>query len=185
VFDRRLLIWEFFPINLIASRVAGLRDPGHARRDDAREAAQSLLALEAVDSTHRFYAQLRREAPVVELGSSGVFLSATAALVEQALARTEDLSSHLTGLLLTEDDGEPGVFDMSGVGESSDVLATADDPEHAAHRRVMQPRLALGQVARLQRWLRERERERERSCAQSTTTWRRSRIRCRARRLGY
>jgi cytochrome P450 len=128
-----------------------------------REAAQSLFAPEAVDSPHRFYAQLRREAPVVEVGSSGVFLVATAALVEQALARAEDLSSHLTGLLLTEDGGEPGVFDMSGVGESTDVLATADDPEHAAHRRVVQPRLALGQVVRLEPWLRERARERTRA----------------------
>jgi cytochrome P450 len=112
----------------------------------------------AAEDPHPFFAQLRREAPVMEVGSSGVFLIASSALVDAALARTDELSSHLTGLLVTEPDGQPGLFDMSGIGDSTDVLATADDPEHAAHRRVVQPALAAGRVAALEPWLRERAR---------------------------
>ena len=125
-----------------------------------REAALSLFAPETLESPHLFHAQLRREAPVVEVGSSGVFLVATAQLVEQALARADVFSSRLSGLLVTEADGTPGVFDMGGVGDSTAVLATADEPAHAGHRRIVQPPLALGRVAGLEGWLRERARER-------------------------
>jgi len=121
------------------------------------------MSPDVIENSASFYAQLRRETPVVEVGSSGVFLVASAALVDEALARTEELSSHLTGLLVTEPGGEPGLFDMSGVGDSTDVLATADDPEHAAHRRVVQPALAAGRAAALEPWLRERARERTRA----------------------
>jgi len=129
-------------------------------------AAQLLFDPDVLENPASFHAQLRREAPVVEVGSSGVFLVASAALVDAALARTEELSSHLTGLLVTEPNGEPGLFDMTGVGDSTDVLATADDPEHALQRRVVQPALAAGRVAALEPWLRERARERTRAFAQ-------------------
>jgi cytochrome P450 len=131
-----------------------------------RAAAHLLLRPDVIENSASFHAQLRREAPVVEVGSSGVFLVASAALVDEALERTEELSSHLTGLLVTEPDGEPGLFDMSGVGDSTAALATADDPEHAAHRRVVQPALAARRVAALEPWLRERARERTRTFVQ-------------------
>ncbi len=130
------------------------------------EAAHLFYSPEAIERPHAFYAQLRREAPVVEVGSSGVFLVASAALVATAVAQTQALSSRLTGLLVTGPRGEPGVFDMAGIGDSTDVLATADDPVHAAHRRAVQPELAAGRVAELEPWLRARARARTRAFVQ-------------------
>lgn len=127
------------------------------------EAAPALLDPRVVESPYAFYAQLRRESPVVEAGSSGVFLVASAASVDEALERSDVLSSRLTGLLVREDDGAPGLFDMCGVGDSTDVLATADGPAHAAQRRVVQPALAAGRVAALEPWLRARARARTRA----------------------
>ncbi len=130
------------------------------------EAARALFDPAVLEQPYAFFAQLRREAPVLEVGSSGVFLVATAALVEEALERSEEFSSRLTGLLMTGPDGAPAVFDMSGVGDSTDVLATADDPAHAAHRRVVQPALAAVRVAAQAPWIRERARVRTRAWAQ-------------------
>ena len=130
------------------------------------EAARALFDPAVLEEPYAFFAQLRREAPVVEVGSSGVFLVATAALVEEALERTEEFSSRLTGLLVTGPDGKPAVFDMTGIGDSTDVLATADDPAHASHRRVVQPALGALRVAQLEPWVRERARARTRAWAE-------------------
>ena len=131
-----------------------------------REAAQLLFDPTVIEDPTAFHALLRAKAPVVQVGASGVFLISTGALVEQALESTDALSSRLTGLLVAGADGEPGLFDMTGVGDSTDVLATADDPEHAAHRRVVQPALAAGSVATLEPWIRARARERTRAFVQ-------------------
>lgn len=128
--------------------------------------AHLLFAPETLEDPAPFHAQLRRQAPVVEVGSSRVFLVATAALVERALERTGDFSSHLTGLLVRDASGAPGLFDMTGVGDSTHVLATADDPAHAAHRRAVQPAVAAGRIAELEPWIRARARERTRAFAQ-------------------
>jgi cytochrome P450 len=126
-------------------------------------AAQRLFAPETLRDPADFHAQLRREAPVVQVGSSGVLLVSTAALVEEALARPADFSSRLTGLLVRNASGEAEIFDMSGVGDSTDVLATADEPHHAQHRRVVQPPLAAARVAALEPWIRARAHERTRA----------------------
>jgi cytochrome P450 len=124
------------------------------------DAARALLDPAVLEQPYAFFARLRREAPVVEVGSSGVFLVATAALVEEALTRTRELSSNLTGLLVTGAGGAPEIFDMRGVGDSTDVLATADAPAHEPQRRIVQPALAAGRVLALEPWLRERARAR-------------------------
>jgi cytochrome P450 len=101
------------------------------------------------------YAWLRQHAPVHEVGASRVFLVASWALVEEALAASE-LSANLTGVLVRGADGAPELFDFPGVGDANAVLATADPPAHDAQRRVVQPALAAGRVAGLEQELRAR-----------------------------
>jgi cytochrome P450 len=101
------------------------------------------------------YAWLRQHGPVHEVGASRVFLVASWALVEEALV-SPDLSANLTGVLIRGADGAPELFDFPGVGDANAVLATADPPAHDAQRRVVQPALAAGRVAALERELRTR-----------------------------
>jgi hypothetical protein len=51
-----------------------------------------LLDRQEIEHPHAFYAQLRRECLVV-VGGTGVFLVASAPLVDEALERTEKRSS--------------------------------------------------------------------------------------------
>ena len=95
------------------------------------------------------FAWLRRHAPVHEVGRSRVFLVASWALVEEALA-SPDFSANLTGVLVRGADGEPEQFAFGGIGDANAVLATADPPAHDVHRRIVQPVLAAGRVAALE-----------------------------------
>ena len=102
------------------------------------------------------FAWLRRHAPVCEVGASRVFLVASWALIEEALAAGAELSANLTGLLIRGESGAPELFSFGGVGDANAVLATADPPSHDVHRRIVQPVLAAGRVAALEGELRAR-----------------------------
>jgi cytochrome P450 len=117
-----------------ADRAYDLADPGLLFRPDVLE---DPLAL---------YAQLRRDAPVWEMPGSGTFVVSTAELVTEAVNRPDDFSSNLLSLLFQGDDGRPVVFDMSHLGAAIHVMATADDPLHTAHRKLLQPALSPGAV---------------------------------------
>jgi cytochrome P450 len=99
---------------------------------------------------HAFFARLREHAPVWRVPGTRVHLVSTWALVEEALERVADFSNQLSGLLIRGPAGAPVEFEMQGTGTAIDVIATADDPGHALHRRAVQPLLAAGRVAALE-----------------------------------
>jgi cytochrome P450 len=121
--------------------------------------ASVLLETDHVEDPYPFFAQLRREAPVWEVAKSGVFWASTWSAVEDALARPADFSSNLTALLIRSERGDFERFDMTSVGTALDVLATADDPQHARERSLVQPQLKASRLAELAPWIAERVRE--------------------------
>jgi cytochrome P450 len=106
-----------------------------------------LVAPAALDDPYPGYARLRREAPVWRIPGTRTWLVTTWALVSDATGRADDFSSNLTALLVSGPDGRLVEYDMTGLGTAIDVLATADDPGHATHRRIVFPHLV---PARLQ-----------------------------------
>ncbi|MFM8862292.1 MAG: cytochrome P450 [Acidimicrobiia bacterium] len=108
-----------------------------------------LFSQEFIDDPAPFYEFLRTHAPVWEMPGSGTFVVSTAALVAEVVARPEEFSSNLTSLLYTDDAGHPTVFDMSHRGAAIHVLATADPPNHTAHRRLLQPVFSPAAVERI------------------------------------
>jgi cytochrome P450 len=112
-----------------------------------------LLAPRVVEDPHPFFRRLRRERPVSRVGDTGVHLVATWALIEEALRREEDFSANLTGVLIRGEDGQPAVFELQPLG-ASQVIATADEPDHGVHRRLVRPRLALESIHDLEPLLR-------------------------------
>jgi len=116
----------------------------------------SLLDPAVLEDPYPFFAWLRRQAPVHEIGATRVFAVASWALVEEALAQGDAHSANLTGLLIRDEGGAPALFELGGVGDANAVLATADPPPHDVHRRLVQPVLAAGRVAELEGWVRER-----------------------------
>jgi len=119
-------------------------------------AAPDWLAPSQLENPYPGFAWLRRHRPVCEIGASRVFLVASWALVEQALAAGEAISANLTGVLIRGESGEPALFAFGGVGDANAVLATADPPLHDVHRRIVQPVLAAGRVTELEPALRAR-----------------------------
>jgi cytochrome P450 len=117
----------------------------------------------AIADPQRLYARLRSEAPLSRVAETGVHLVATWDLVEEALSREADFSARLTGVLMRDARGGPAIFELSTGNDEIDVLATADEPRHAVHRALVQPRFASALVTALEErvrcWAREAVRE--------------------------
>ncbi|MFD1815437.1 cytochrome P450 [Rhodococcus gannanensis] len=111
--------------------------------------ALDLFDPDVLDDPYPLYAWLREHAPVCRVPGTDRYLVSTAELVAEACARTDDFSSHLTAALVQGTDG-PAAFDMTGGGQAVQVLATADDPDHAAHRRLVLPTLVAKRIRALE-----------------------------------
>lgn len=114
----------------------------------------------AIEDPYPLYARMRSLAPVCAIGETRAFLVGSYAAVEEAARRHHEFSANLTGMLVCGEDGRPRVFDLSAAGTSSRVIATADEPEHAVHRRLMLPPLKASRIARLENALRAFARKR-------------------------
>jgi len=102
---------------------------------------------------------LREQAPVHPIADTGVHLVSTRRLIEEVLDRPDDFSAHLTGVLITGDNGHPEIFDMTTFGTPLDALATADEPDHAVHRRLVLPAVTPRAIAAMEPALREWSKE--------------------------
>ena len=112
--------------------------------------AGGLLDPTTVQDPFPFLAARRAEAPVWTVPGTRLHLVLTRALVVEALGRTDDLSSNLTALLYTADDGGPALFDMTALGANVQTLATADPPAHTTHRRAVFPSLVERRMRELE-----------------------------------
>jgi cytochrome P450 len=106
-----------------------------------------------IDSPEPFYRRLVAEAPVWRVGDSEVFTVSSYALLTEAAGRVEDFSSNLKYLLYRDDRGLPArhVHGPSNL----QVLATADPPQHAVHRRLMLPAFSPARLAALEPFIGE------------------------------
>lgn len=95
-----------------------------------------------LDDPYRLYATLREHDPVYRVPGTDFHLVSSWELVTEALARPVDFSSNLTGVMVQQAGGPPVTFDMDGGGRAVHVLATADDPSHAVHRKLVLAQLA-------------------------------------------
>lgn len=119
--------------------------------------ADELLQPEAIDEPQTIYRRLRETMPFSRIGDSGVHIVASWELIDEALGREADFSANLTGVLFRGPDGEPAAFELPATG-ATDVIATADEPAHAVHRALSQPRLMAPRInqleARMRAWTR-------------------------------
>jgi cytochrome P450 len=110
-----------------------------------------LLWREDVQADPRLlYDRLRREAPVWRLPGQETYLVSDPDLIREAVARPDDLSSNLVSVLHLGDDGAPVTFGMTAVGDSTNVLATADPPVHTRQRKLLQPHFSPAALADLE-----------------------------------
>ncbi|WAM12756.1 cytochrome P450 [Rhodococcus sp. JS3073] len=94
-----------------------------------------------LDEPNELYRTLREHSPVHHIAGTDFFLVSTWDLVTEAANRTDVFSSNLTGVLVQQPSGPPATFDLDGGGQAVHVLATADDPTHLHHRKLVLPTL--------------------------------------------
>lgn len=112
-------------------------------------AAQDFFSQSALTDPYPLYDRLRAD-PVQQVGDSGFFVVSTRDAVIEATARAKDFSSNLTATMVYRPDGTVSPFQMEGLGGVSHVLATADEPVHAAHRKPALLALAAKRLPALQ-----------------------------------
>lgn len=117
-----------------------------------------LLNPEVIEEPYPFFARLRAEHPVSRVGATGVHLVASWDAIVEALQNLEDFSANLTGVLMRDAHGQPIALELPAT-DATQVIATADEPAHAVHRRLVLPRLAKPRIAGMEtlvrRWVRE------------------------------
>ncbi|MGH3678062.1 MAG: cytochrome P450 [Mycobacterium sp.] len=108
--------------------------------------AVEFLGHENLQDPYPVYDRLRAEAPVHRIGDSPFYVAVSWDAVTEAIGRVEDFSSNLTATAVYHPDGTVTSFDMDPLGGPTHVLATADDPAHAAHRKMLVPQLAARRI---------------------------------------
>jgi len=108
-----------------------------------------LFAPETIEDPYPLYARLRAGRPLSRVDDTGVHLVASWDLIEEALEREDDFSANITGMLILGEDGSPATVDFAS-SAATQVIATADEPEHTVHRAIAQPRLAAALIRSLE-----------------------------------
>lgn len=101
---------------------------------------------DALQDPYPLYDRMRAAAPVHRIGSSAFYAVCGWDAVLEAVERVDDFSSNLTATMVYHDDGTVTPFEMAPRGDPSHALATADDPVHAMHRKILLPHLSAKRV---------------------------------------
>lgn len=104
----------------------------------------------AIQDPYPLYDRMRAAGPVHQIGSSGFHLVCSRAAINEVVSRPEDFSSNLTATMTYTADGEIKPFLMEGLGGSTHILVTADDPIHAAHRKLVLSQFAAKRMRALE-----------------------------------
>jgi cytochrome P450 len=123
-------------------------------------AAQEFFTPAALADPYPLYARLRARGPVCALEGTRAFFVGHYAAVEEAVRRHAEFSANLDGVLVCGEDGVPRLFEFGTRDTASDVIATADEPAHAVHRRLLLPPLKAPRIAALEHPIRAFARER-------------------------
>lgn len=111
---------------------------------------------EFIQDPYPLYARMLAGGPVHRIGDSEFFAVCTWDAVNEVVGRPEDFSSNLTATM-TYQDGQVGSFPMGDLDGDTQALATADDPTHAAHRKLLVPQLAGKRIRELESLVAETE----------------------------
>ena len=107
-----------------------------------------------IQDPYPLYERMHAGGPVHPIGDSGFHAVCGWDAINDAIARPEDFSSNLTATM-TYQDGKVGEFVMGELGGEIQALATADDPAHAAHRKMLVPQLVARRINALEHYIDE------------------------------
>jgi cytochrome P450 family 144 len=108
--------------------------------------ATDFFGTDALQDPYPLYDRMRDRAPVHRIGDSVFYAVCGWDAVTEAVNRVDDFSSNLTATMVYHDDGTVTPFDMGPLGGPQNALATADDPVHDAHRKMLVPHLSARRI---------------------------------------
>src|SRR5271170_5897103 len=109
-----------------------------------------LFDAEYLQDPYPLYERMRAAGPVRRVGDSEFYAVSSWDAVTEAITRVGEFSSNLTATMVYQPDGTVTPFTMAPFGDPSHALATADDPAHAAHRKMLIPHLAAKKIRALE-----------------------------------
>jgi hypothetical protein len=105
-----------------------------------------LFGAESMQDPYPLYDRLRAAGPVHRIGASDFYAVCTWEALNDAVNRPGDFSSNLTATMVYTAEGTVVPFEMDPLGGPTHVLATADDPAHAVHRKLLIRHLAAKRI---------------------------------------
>jgi cytochrome P450 len=106
-----------------------------------------LLDPQVIEDPYPFYRELLNHAPVYQVPGTEVYLVSSWQLIHEVLKNQADYSANLTGILISDEQGRPALFDLTQFGGTVDAIANADEPFHSVHRKLVLPQLNARKVA--------------------------------------
>ncbi|BBZ34713.1 cytochrome P450 144 [Mycolicibacterium confluentis] len=106
----------------------------------------ALFGPAGVRDPYPVYDRMRAEAPVHRVGDSEFFTVCSWDAVQDAVRRVDDFSSNLTAVMVFGEHGEVTPFPTGELDGPIHAIATADDPLHAVHRRILVPHLSARRI---------------------------------------
>lgn len=113
------------------------------------------FGVETLQDPYPLYDRMRAHAPVHRIGDSDFYAVCGWNAVIEAVERVADFSSNLTATMVYHDDGTVRPFDMIPLSDPAHALATADDPVHAMHRKILLPHLSAKRVRAIEQFAAE------------------------------
>lgn len=104
------------------------------------------FGMDAIQDPYPLYERMRSEAPVHRIGESDFYVVCGWDATVDAISRVDDFSSNLTATVVYDENGAVTPLPMMPAGDPMHVLATADDPIHAVHRKILLPHLSARRV---------------------------------------
>ncbi|RFZ64674.1 Cytochrome P450 144 [Mycobacterium marinum] len=117
--------------------------------------AMTFFGPETLQNPYPLYERMRAEGPVHRIADSDFYAVCGWDAVNDAISRPEDFSSNLTATMTYSPAGKIAAFEMDQLGGPTHVLATADDPAHAVHRKLLVRHLAARRIRSLERFVSE------------------------------
>jgi cytochrome P450 family 144 len=108
---------------------------------------------ESMQDPYPLYERMRAVGPVHRVSGSDFYAVCDWDAVNEVIGRPEDFSSNLTASMTYTAEGGVKAFEMDPLGGPTHVLATADDPAHAIHRKLLIRQLAAARIRAMERFV--------------------------------
>lgn len=114
--------------------------------------AVAFFSTESMQNPYPLYERMRAAGPVHRILDSEFYAVCSWDAINDAISRPGDFSSNLTATMTYTREGTVQAFRMDALGGPTQVLATADDPEHAVHRKLLVRHLAAKRIQAIEQF---------------------------------